>query len=228
VGEPWPGVMQDAYVAGVAALADAYDVDQGNILSHQEWAPTRKVDPAGPSRFGSINSSGTWNMDQFRAAVNEARGGTGRIEETRPQRPPKKSGVSTYVVQPGDSWWKIAELTMGDPARNWPALARANGGADRELHPGQVLRIPGGKPAPAPGIPPFPGEAALGDGGRVVLAWQEALIAHGVIRDNASNRDQYYGTGMRRAVERLQRSWDWSDADGGAGRHTWSKLHGGP
>jgi hypothetical protein len=228
VGEPWPEVMQDAYVAGVAALAEGYDVDQGNILSHQEWAPTRKVDPAGPSRFGSINSSGTWNMEQFRAAVAEARGGTGPIEVTRPERP-TKTNVSTYVVQPGDSWWKIAELTMGDPARTWPALADANGGADRELHPGQVLRVPGGKPAPpAPGIPTFPGEVELGDRGAVVLAWQEALIARRVIRDNADNRDLHYGTGMRDAVERLQRSWGWSDADGVAGKHTWSKLHGGP
>jgi hypothetical protein len=62
----------------------------------------------------------------------------------------------------------------------------------------------------------------------VVLAWQEALIAHGVIRDAAANRDQHYGKGMRNAVERLQRSWGWDDADGVAGKHTWSKLHGGP
>ena len=27
---------------------------------------------------------------------------------------------------------------------------------------------------------------------------------------------------------RLQKSWDWSDADGVAGKHTWRKLHGGP
>jgi hypothetical protein len=26
---------------------------------------------------------------------------------------------------------------------------------------------------------------------------------------------------------RLQKSWEWSDADGVAGKHTWSKLHGG-
>jgi hypothetical protein len=32
---------------------------------------------------------------------------------------------------------------------------------------------------------------------------------------------------MYKAVLRLQRSWDWSDADGVAGRHTWTKLHGG-
>jgi hypothetical protein len=32
---------------------------------------------------------------------------------------------------------------------------------------------------------------------------------------------------MKKAVLRLQRSWDWSDADGVAGKHTWTKLHGG-
>ena len=51
VGEAWPEVMQDSYVAGVAALAGHYGVDTGNVLAHHEWAPARKVDPAGPSRL---------------------------------------------------------------------------------------------------------------------------------------------------------------------------------
>jgi peptidoglycan hydrolase-like protein with peptidoglycan-binding domain len=61
-----------------------------------------------------------------------------------------------------------------------------------------------------------------------VSTWQAALIAAGVISDNAANRDGRYGPGMAGAVRRLQRSWGWSDADGIAGRHTWSTLHGGP
>jgi hypothetical protein len=225
--------MQDSYVAGVAALADAYGVDAGNILSHREWAPTRKVDPAGPSRFGSINGSGSWDMDRFRAAVNKARGGGSGPVKTSPTKP-QPSADGTYVVQPGDSWWSITERTLGDPSDNWRTLADANGGPDRELHPGDVLSIPGdGAPAPHrpstdPAIPDFPGEAELGDRGPVVLAWQVALIEHGVISDNDDNRDSHYGEGMRKAVLRLQRSWDWSDADGKAGRHTWTKLHGGP
>ena len=222
VGEPWPDVMQDAYVAGVAALADAYGVEAGNILSHQEWAPTRKVDPAGPSRFGSINGSHSWDMDRFRAAVNEARGHSGPVTLSQSHPP---ASASTYLVRPGDSWWSIAEETMGDPTRDWRVLAGANGGPHRQLHPGDVLTIPGG--AAAPGVPPFPGEAKLHDRGPVVLAWQTALIAHDVISDNAANQDSDYGDGMFEAVLRLQRSWGWSDADGVAGKHTWSKLHGG-
>ena len=62
----------------------------------------------------------------------------------------------------------------------------------------------------------------------MVLAWQQALIAHGVIGDSAANRDSDYGEGMERAVLKLQTSWGWTDADGKAGSHTWSKLHGGP
>jgi hypothetical protein len=224
VGEPWPDVMQDAYVAGVAALADAYDVEPGNILAHHEWAPTRKVDPAGPSRFGSINGSHSWDMDRFRAAVSEARG---RTVPVRPNASRPPATASTYLVRPGDSWWSIAERTMGDPIRDWRVLAGANGGPDRRLRPGDVLMIPRGGGG-APGIPRFPGEAKRQDRGRVVLAWQKALIAHRVISDIAANRDSYYGDGMIEAVLRLQRSWGWSDADGvAAGKHTWSKLHGG-
>jgi hypothetical protein len=231
VGEPWPDVMQDSYVAGVAALADAYGVEAANILSHQEWAPTRKVDPAGPSRFGSVNGSGSWDMDRFRAAVNKARGGGSGPVKTNPTKPaPSTDG--TYVVRPGDSWWSITERTLGDPSTNWRVLAGANGGADRELHPGDVLTIPGGgapgrPPTRPPTIPKYPGEAELGDRGPIVLTWQVALIDHGVISDNADNRDSHYGDGMKKAVLRLQRSWDWSDADGVAGKHTWTKLHGG-
>ena len=91
------------------------------------------------------------------------------------------------MVKPGDSWWKITEVTMGDPSRNWRKLADANGGPDRQLHPGRGAQDPGaGGHRPRRrrgGVPPFPGEAKLNDRGPVVLAWQKALIAHGVISD---------------------------------------------
>jgi hypothetical protein len=171
-------------------------------------------------------------MDRFRAAVNKARGGGSGPVKTNPTKPaPSTDG--TYVVRPGDSWWSITERTLGDASTNWRALADANGGPDRELHPGDVLTIPGGgapdRPPTRPStIPKYPGEAELGDRGPIVLTWQVALIDHGVISDNADNRDSHYGDGMKQAVLRLQRSWDWSDADGVAGKHTWTKLHGGP
>ena len=225
IGEPWPDGMQTSYIKGVAALANAFAIDPGNILAHHEWAPTRKVDPAGPSRFGSINSSQSWNMDQFRTAVNRARGQATEIPDRK--RPAKRR--KTYVVRQGDSWWAIAKRVLGDPAKNWRKLAAANGGPKRQLRKGDVLVIPGSAPdvSGAPKIPRFPGEAKRPDRGPVVLAWQKALIRENVIGDRPANRDSVFGDGMFRAVMELQRSWGWSDADGVGGRHTWRKLHGG-
>lgn len=240
LGEAWPDVMQDSYTAGVAALAKHYSINVQNVIAHHEWAPTRKVDPAGPSRFGSINASKSWDMDQFRQEVNQKLGGQAVPVAVPPPatRTAAPTG-NTYVVQPGDAWWSIAAKTLGDAAHNWTVLADANGGQDRVLHPGMVLTIPGGAPvagATTPGagaaaaagpMPAFPGEAKAGDHGPIVLAWQEALIAAGVISDNPANRDSSYGDGMTKAVLKLQQSWGWSDADGKAGEHTWRKLHGG-
>ena len=230
VGEPWPEIMQDSYVAGVAALADAYRISEVCVYAHHEWAPSRKIDPAGPSRFGSVNAHRSWDMGRFRTAVAARRGTS--VPDAPPDGPvPPAPSAAIYVVHADDSWWSIAAGLLGDPALTWPVLAAANGGAERVLHPGDVLTVPasGAPPADDAGaFPPCPGEARDGDRGPAVLAWQVALIAAGVISDRPANRDGRYGSGMAGAVRRLQLSWGWSDADGVAGPHTWSRLHGGP
>jgi hypothetical protein len=66
VGEPWPEAQQDAYVVLCAALCDGYGIPTWQIHSHAEWAPSRKIDPAGPSRWAA---DGTWPMDGFRDDV---------------------------------------------------------------------------------------------------------------------------------------------------------------
>jgi hypothetical protein len=63
-GEPWPPVQQDAYQALTAALCAGYGIPVDHVRGHVEWAPGRKIDPAGPSRWAT---SGTWNMDLFRS-----------------------------------------------------------------------------------------------------------------------------------------------------------------
>jgi len=226
-GEPWSNAMQDALVTGVAALADRHEIDIDNVLSHQEWAPTRKIDPAGPSRFGSINHVGSWDMNEFRSAVNTVRRQPGSVKAIRSTASADDGG--TYVVRSGDAWWSIAEKTMGNPTANWKTLADANGGPERVLLAGAVLTIPGGSDtldsSVSTATATFPGEAKRGMKGPIVLAWQEALIAHGVIADTTGNHDGDYGEGMERAVLELQQSWNWSDADGIAGSGTWKKLH---
>jgi len=224
IGEPWPTVLQDAYVAGVAALADAYDIPTECVFSHWEWT-TRKIDPAGPSRFGTAGPNQRWNMDNFRAAVARRRGHAKPAVLVDTPRPPSGEDGS-YVVQPGDSWWRIAERTLGRPAENWPVIAEANGGRDRRLLVGQVITIPGLAPPPDSTTPPFPGTPAVEEVSDVVLAWQLAMIACGVIRDNAANRDRRYGPGMQRAVTVLQQSWGFPHPNGIADERTWRALHG--
>jgi len=69
VGEQWPDVQQDRYIELVDRLLRWYGFAAADVFSHHEWAPDRKIDPAGPSRFGTINTSMTWNMGYFRAAL---------------------------------------------------------------------------------------------------------------------------------------------------------------
>ena len=81
-GEPWPQVQQDAYVKMTKALCSAYGIPNNNIREHAEWAPDRKIDPAGPSQWAS---SGTWNGNSYRQTCA---GST----------PPPSGGVATAAL----------------------------------------------------------------------------------------------------------------------------------
>lgn len=59
------------------------------------------------------------------------------------EAPPAKVG-RTHTVQPGQSLWQIASLTVGDPTL-WPALYLANRDQIKDparVYPGQELAIP--------------------------------------------------------------------------------------
>ena len=65
VGEPWPTVQLDALLVGVGALTAAYGIPIARVHGHVEWAPSRKIDPAGPPRYAT--GPATWDLDAFRA-----------------------------------------------------------------------------------------------------------------------------------------------------------------
>lgn len=46
-GEPWPKAQYDAYIRCVAALCRRGQIPVGMVCGHKEWAPKRKIDPAG-------------------------------------------------------------------------------------------------------------------------------------------------------------------------------------
>lgn len=56
-GEPWPDVQLQAYYKLAAALCALHNVGHDSVFAHKEWAPSRKIDPAGI------------DMDDFRRKV---------------------------------------------------------------------------------------------------------------------------------------------------------------
>lgn len=73
VGASWPEAQQNTYVVLVAALCRAYNISPACVHSHFEYAPDRKVDPSGPSRWSPHSTGGgsgnMWIMTDFRADV---------------------------------------------------------------------------------------------------------------------------------------------------------------
>lgn len=76
LGEPWPAVQVDAMFALSLALTNALGLDETDIGTHVAWAPGRKIDPAtadaveGGWQPGSINTSGSWNIDDVRSELS--------------------------------------------------------------------------------------------------------------------------------------------------------------
>jgi len=71
VGEFWPEVQRRRMVEVCAILANHYDVPIDEVRAHYEWAPDRKIDPAGPPEpyMHPTDGSRRWDMNRFRADV---------------------------------------------------------------------------------------------------------------------------------------------------------------
>lgn len=96
VGEPWPQVQQDAMLTLYRALVNHYGITEPRrVFAHKEWAPGRKIDPAGPSRWA--DPSGIWNMDAFRRDVFAA----------DPAPPPEDDDMAALV-----SLWQHADYAV--------------------------------------------------------------------------------------------------------------------
>lgn len=47
VGSDWTDAQLSSYPRGVAALCEAFGLAWHRVIAHKEWAPSRKIDPAG-------------------------------------------------------------------------------------------------------------------------------------------------------------------------------------
>lgn len=71
VGELWAPEMIDAYERGIAAILRHIGQGVDRALTHHEWAPTRKIDPAGPTGglVAMLPGSQTWDGNSWRARI---------------------------------------------------------------------------------------------------------------------------------------------------------------
>lgn len=71
IGEAWAPDLVAALEIGSAAILRRIGQDAGRLVTHHEWAPTRKPDPAGPTggRIAPLPNSRTWDGNALRARV---------------------------------------------------------------------------------------------------------------------------------------------------------------
>lgn len=139
VGEMWPVAQTDAYVKLCKALCVAYGIPVEHVRAHHEWAPGRKIDPAGQSPYAT--GAAKWDMNKFRADVANCQIPY-TVEDTMiVQNPPRRAYDSrpthrlaanearTIVIEPAGSTSKAAllNLTVVNPAGNGYLTAWASG-----------------------------------------------------------------------------------------------------
>ena len=147
VGEQWPTRQQDAYVTLCRVLCDAYGIANDRVHGHAEWAPSRKIDMAGNSRYASGGS--TWNFDVFRHDIAGAIG-------PGPTPPPDQEDddmPKAAVYQPNDDpqgpwiWWNGTECGWVRHA-DWLDVGRvlgvynnSNDGVLKNFNKAQILQM---------------------------------------------------------------------------------------
>jgi N-acetylmuramoyl-L-alanine amidase len=112
-GYDWPTTQTDSYLRGVRALKTAYGCP--NVFAHFEWAPTRKVDPAGPSPWSPDSSS--WDMDAFRADLTGTGGDDMPLTDEDIDRIAKAVAEEVWTT-PIDTTGASAHIEP-QPARYW-------------------------------------------------------------------------------------------------------------
>jgi len=116
LGEAWPQAQIDAYFTGSNALNAHVGNQPTDVITHNAWAPTRKIDPAtadavqGPWKPRSCTSSGTWDLDDIRAEC--ARRATATIPPEEPDMPLTDDDVDRIAKA---VWARLVSVPDKDP-----------------------------------------------------------------------------------------------------------------
>lgn len=99
VGEPYAPEMVDAMFRLSLALSSFYGLAPDDVATHASYSVGRKIDPAtaaavrGPWRPASINSSGTWSLDDVRAELRR------RAQPSPPEPVPEEPAVEPFIIR---------------------------------------------------------------------------------------------------------------------------------
>lgn len=110
-GEAWPTAQTDAYVTLAAALCAAYGLDPTrDVVAHREWAPDRKIDPAGPSPWAT--GADPWHMTEFRVDVAACAG----VVTPPPIPPPPEDEVTDEDIDKiaQAAAWRVWSYMLGN------------------------------------------------------------------------------------------------------------------
>ncbi len=142
VGEPWPQVQVDAYFKASNALNALFGNLPSDVITHQVWAPTRKVDPAtaaaveGPWLPAAVTSSGTWALDDI--AHECARRAVPHPEPIPPEDPVTDDDINRIA-------WAVWSLQLGaDGGLSASILMQTAAGAYQAATdaPGRTVNFP--------------------------------------------------------------------------------------
>lgn len=126
VGEPWPSVQVDAFIAGANALNAHFGNQPSDVITHAlgsgDGYTSRKIDPAtaasveGTWRPASANTSGTWLLADVRAECSRRAGSS-----PPPPNPSPSGGVlDMYTVNvTRDGWPAEVTLTVSADGVRW-------------------------------------------------------------------------------------------------------------
>jgi hypothetical protein len=127
-GQTWPQAQVDAFFAISNALNAFVGNRPDDVITHQVWAPTRKIDPAtaaavqGSWQPRSSTSSGTWNLDDIAAECVRRAG-------TNPPEPPPEDEMTDA------DWTKFTQIAHDQAVQAIKEQFAPSGEAYQRLSP---------------------------------------------------------------------------------------------
>ncbi|SDN33835.1 peptidoglycan recognition protein family protein [Allokutzneria albata] len=116
----WTSAQHESYPRGVAALLSHVGLGPERALAHKEWAPGRKIDPAGwPGDMGGFRGSvGEW-MEGGMPSPEEIATAVWSHILAQPDQPENKQAAWVWLTYANVAAWRSADALPQLPAAVW-------------------------------------------------------------------------------------------------------------